>query len=98
MNKMMELIKLETCKDSIIGMDHNLNFLKQTTHMVTDNFISMMLESGSFPCITRPTQVTKTTTTLIDNIFLSYKLYKNMKCSIIMHDISDHFPSICVFK
>ena len=96
MNKMMELMKLETCKDSIIGMDHNLNFLKHTSHLATENFINLMLENGSFPCITRPTRVTKTMATLIDNVFLSYKLYENMKCSVIMHDISDHFPRICI--
>ena len=95
-DKMMELIKLETCKDSIIGMDHNLDFLKHTTHLATENFISMMLENGSFPCITRPTRVTRMSATLIDNVFLSYRLYEKMKCSVIMHDISDHFPSICI--
>ena len=96
MNKMMELIKLETCKDSIISMNHNLDFLKHTSHLATENFINLMVENGSFPCITRPTRVTKTMATLIDNVFLSYKLYENMKCSVIMHDISDHFPSICI--
>ena len=79
-------------------MDHNLDFLKHSSHSATDNFINMMIESSSFPCITRPTRVTKNSATLIDNIFVNLSLSDKMKSSIIVHNISDHFPSICLLE
>ena len=55
MNKCMEQIKSEAHCDSIIGMDHNLDFIKFNSHRDTENCINMMVEKSSFPCITRPT-------------------------------------------
>ena len=52
----MEKIKLEKHKDCIIGMDHNLDFIKHNQHSDTENFINNMLDSSLFPCITRPTR------------------------------------------
>ena len=98
MNKSMEQIKSEMHCDSIIGMDHNLDFIKYNCHGDTEHFMNMMLENSSFPCITRPTRVTKSTATLIDNIFVSSKLQNKFQNGIIVHDISDHFPSIIVFE
>ena len=51
----MGRIKLETQKDSIIGMDHNLDLIKLSLYESTENFINTMLDHSSFPCITRPT-------------------------------------------
>ena len=98
MNKCMEQIKSETHCNSIIGMDHNLDVIKYNCHRDTENFINMMLENSSFPCITRPTRVTKSTATVIDNIFTSISMQKSLHSGIILHDISDHFPSIIVVE
>ena len=98
LNKCMEQIKSEVHCDSIIGMDHNLDFIKFNCHKDTENFINMMLEKSSFPCITRPTCITKSTATLIDNIFVSSKFQNSLCCGIILHDISDHFPSIVIIE
>ena len=94
----MEQINTETQKDCIIGIDHNLDFLKQTTHRATENFINLMLEKSSFPCITRPTRVMKNSAMLIDNIFVSSHLHSCMKSSVIVHDLNDHFPSILIIE
>ena len=51
----MEQIKSEAHCDSIIEMDHNLDFIKFNSHRDTENFINMMLENSSFLCITKPT-------------------------------------------
>ena len=51
-NKCMDQIKLETHKDIVVGMDHNLDFLKSEQHSGTQNFIASMLERSLFPCIT----------------------------------------------
>ena len=39
MNKLMEQIKLESRKDSIISMDHNLDFIKHSLHKDTKNLL-----------------------------------------------------------
>ena len=50
------------------------------------------------PTITRPTRVTQKSATLIDNVFLSKKLQNNYASSILIDDISDHFPRIVLLK
>ena len=94
----MDKIKLETHKDIVVGLDHNLDFLKSEQHSGTQNFITSMLERSLFPCITRPTRVTTSTATLIDNILVNSRLYELQKSCVVVHDISDHFPSLMVIK
>ena len=56
----------------IIGLDHNLDFLKHDHHKPTKDFINLNLEHNLLPTITKPTRKTKNTATLIDNISLNY--------------------------
>ena len=46
------------------------------------------------PTITRPTKVTRTSATLIDNVMVSRKLHAHYNSLILINDISDHFPSV----
>ena len=46
------------------------------------------------PCITRPTHITKTSATLIDNVFISQHLHKSFDSCVLVNDISDHMPSL----
>ena len=94
----MDKIKLETHKDIVVGMDHNLDFLKSEQHSGTQNCITCMLERSLFLCITRPTRVTSSTATLIDNILVNSRFYEVQKSCVVIHDISDHFPSMMIIK
>ena len=76
----------------IIGMDHNLDFLKCNKHSPTSEFLELNLKKNLLPCISKPTRVTTKSATLIDNIFISSKLQQEIESSIIISDISDHFP------
>ena len=58
----------------LIGADHNLDFLKHMQHTATELFINKLLDFNMIPCITRPTRITHSSATLIDNIFVSNKL------------------------
>ena len=58
-------------KDIILGMDHNLDLLKSNVHTETQTFLDVNFDNHLFPCITRPTRITKTSATLIDNTFIS---------------------------
>ena len=46
------------------------------------------------PVTTKPTQITHSTTTLIDNIYLSKNLTKDMQANFLIEDLSDHLPCI----
>ena len=46
------------------------------------------------PTITKPTRVTNTSATLIDNILIKSDLHKTHRSNIIIDNISDHYPSI----
>jgi hypothetical protein len=50
--------------------------------------------SVHFPVIQRPTRVTHTSATLIDNIYVKSIDYENVDSRILTCDISDHFPII----
>ena len=53
-----------------------------------------MLDRNIIPCITKPTQITKSTATLIDNVYLSDQLSKKYDAYILLEDLSDHLPCL----
>ena len=82
----------------IIGLDHNLDFLKSIHHGSTNDFIHSNLDMGLVPTITKPTRITKSSATLIDNIIVSENLCGNFCSNILINDMSDHMPTICVME
>ena len=52
------------------------------------------MELGLFPSITRPTRITHSTATLIDNILIDQKFSENYKSSVLIDNISDHLPCL----
>ena len=68
---------MEKGKDTILGMDHNLDFLKQETHSKTHEFVELNLDNALLPVITKPTRISYTSATLIYNIFISKNLQNN---------------------
>ena len=62
----LKLLNLQKNKDIVIGLDHNLDFLKSDQHLGTLEFIENTLANGLIPIITRPTRVTKSSATLIN--------------------------------
>ena len=83
---------------SIVGLDHNLDFLKAYSHSQTNDFIQYNLDLGMMPVITRPTRITKLSATLIDNIIVSQNFCGRYVGSILVNDMSDHLPTICVIN
>ena len=54
MNNAWEEIKSGKHKNIVIGLDHNLDFLKSSIHFATKRFIESILEHELVPCITLP--------------------------------------------
>ena len=82
----------------IIGMDHNLDLLKSNLHKSTHAFLELMLQNELYPSITRPSRITNTMATLIDNIFISEKFHRSFDSAVLISDISDHLPLLCLVK
>ena len=79
-------------------MDHNLDLLKCSTHNLTQEFVECNAKYGLTPTINRPTRITKSSATLIDNIFISDNFLGKYFSSILMDDISDHLPCVTVLE
>ena len=71
--------------NSIIDIDHNLDFMKHSSHNPTQLFSTLNLDSNMIPTITRPTRVTQCSATLIDNFFFNQKLQDNFKSGILIN-------------
>ena len=91
-------MKKEKPKGIIIGLDHNLDFLKADKHQATNDFVQSNLDFGLIPTVTRPTRITNTSATLIDNIIVSQNLCGAYTSNILINDTSDHLPTICVLN
>ena len=89
---------LKNDHDLLIGLDHNLNLLNYENYADTQAFLEAIVDSEMFPCITRPTRITHQSATLIDNIILNKELYNNNFSGIIVSDISDHMPTLCILR
>ena len=93
-NSLICAMKKEKPRGIIIGLDHNLDFLKADKHHATNDFIQSYLDFGLIPTVTRPTCITNMSATLIDNIIVSQSgAYTS---NILINDTSDHLPSVCV--
>ena len=80
----------------IIGLDHNLDFLKQHVHSCTNEFLQKNFDNELIPAVNIPTRITNNSATLIDNIMMSMHLHGKASTNLLLSDISDHLPSICI--
>ena len=79
-------------KHLAIGLDHNLDLLKCEQHKPTQAFMEMLYENNVISTITKPTRVTTSSATLIDNILINVELCESTISGIIEDNISDHLP------
>ena len=76
----------------ILGLDHNLGLLKSNQHKPTQTFLETIYEVGMVPMIMKPTRISSTTATLIDNILVDQKLTNLSTSGILIDNASDHLP------
>ena len=88
-----EMKRTPNC-DLVIGLDHNMDLIKSTIHRLTSEFISLNLDLLMMPVITRPTRITNSTATLIDNIIVEQSMLDLCTSNVLVEDISDHLPSV----
>ena len=92
--QLTDILKQFKDKDIVIGMDHNMDFLKASKHSNTQDFLDYNIEMNLLPVITKPTRITDTSATLIDNIFISIGLQNDYNSGLIISDMSDHLPTL----
>lgn len=89
MNDILSQISNTTCY--IMG-DFNLDLLKHENHLPTSIFLDNMYANSQIPLIYKPTRETKSTATLIDNIFTNnYKVNDHLLQGLLITDVSDHY-------
>ena len=77
-------------KRTFIMGDFNLNLLHCNENANCHDFLDIMLSHNFVPLTKKPTRVTDSTSTLIDNIFVNN--LANITTGVIVSDISDHYP------
>lgn len=91
-NKLEQLLfGINENKVSIICGDFNINLLNVSNHTGSLEFLDLMYSRGLYPTITRPSRITSSCATLIDNIFLNI-IDKNVKSGLLINDTTDHLP------
>ena len=71
--------------------DFNIDLLKVDSHRPTHDFLELIYSYSLMPTIYKPTRITEFTATIIDNILTNSE--NIIKSSILVTDISDHFPT-----
>ena len=97
-NSLICTMKKERPRGIIIGLDHNLDFLKADKHHATNDFVQSNLDFGLIPTVTRPTCITNSSAILIDNIIMSQNLCGAYTSNILVNDASNHLPTVCVLN
>ena len=92
MNEMQSILEnpVLTGKSLFLMGDYNVNVLQCNENNHVDDFLNMLMSFSLLPLITKPTRVTETTSTLIDNIFSNSRHFPSS--GIIISDLSDHVP------
>ena len=86
---LLKLLNYKKLPVYILG-DFNIDLLKYNTHNPTSEFVNTIFSESFIPLINRPTRVTETSATLIDNILTNQHDVISLN-GIIPTDISDHF-------
>ena len=76
----------------IIGTDQNLDLLHIDHHTVTQQYLNLFLSNRLIPTIHKPTRITHSSATLIDNLYVNMTNCNSIASGIILTDISDHLP------
>ena len=79
----------------IIGTDQNFDYLKINSYKPSTDLLHLYLSANTISTITKPTRITHTSATLIDNIYVRHTT-PFVHSGILFSDISDHLPIFCL--
>ena len=94
--QMIELYEKITNKKIVfVCGDFNVDLLNPQGQIEITDFINTMYSIGLFPRITKPSRITRTSATLIDNIYSN--IMDATVGGLFIQDISDHLPIFTTF-
>ena len=65
--------------------------MKVDTNQNVSDLLNVFFTHGLLPTVKRPTRITHTSSTVIDNIHAKFRGYENVDSRIILSDISDQY-------
>ena len=97
LSPVLDILQKENSYAAIVG-DFNINLLQINEREKFEDFFDLMCTNSFYPKITLPTRFSKHSCSLIDQMFckVPHKDHKNISSSIVVSNISDHFP--CIVK
>ena len=90
LNACLSKISIEN-KPCYISGDFNFDLLKFDLNDTINDFLSKFYDHNMFPLIDRPTRITSSSATLLDNIFCNCFTHK-IKSGVLISDLTDHYP------
>ena len=95
LNPLMDKLSSENKRLYLIG-DFNVDLLKIDTNTETSNFLDTLTSNLLVPHITIPTRITRTTKTLIDNIYSNSLNFNEGISGNLTISISDHLAQFLI--
>ena len=92
LNNTLDILNKSNIELYLMG-DFNINLLNTNSHEKTNDFVDLMFSQNLYPLITKPTRISSTTATIIDNIFCNC-IDNTINSGVIITDISDHLPTV----
>jgi len=90
-NNILEKLNTEKC-DQILATAQKVDFAKVNTHTNTSDLFDIFYSRNFNPTITKPTRITHSSATIIDNIYVKDNNTFKMISGILTYNISDHLP------
>ena len=97
LSPVLDILQKENSYAAIVG-DFNINLLQINEREKFEDFFDLMCTNSFYPKITLPTRFSKHSCSIIDQMSckVPHKDHKNISSSIVVSNISDHFP--CIVK
>ena len=83
---------------TFICSDFNYDLLKSHLHKPTENVANLFLANKLLPMILKPTRITHSTSTLIDNIYVRSKKIMPNESYVITDCMSNHYPCVLSYS
>ena len=92
MKKMNDILSKLSNMPCYVMVNYNIDLMKYENHLQNEEFLNNMHSNSSIPLIYKSTRATKTTATLIDNIFTNdYNVNDLLLQGLLITHISDHY-------
>ena len=91
LNRILNSLSTENKHCYLCG-DFNVDLLKADSHLPTASFLEHLFSHSLFPSINKPTRISVTSATIIDNIFFDPIHTRPATSGILTCAVSDHLP------